>query len=455
MPKNYTRPNGKTNMIPDPKRFLYNVDTLYYSATAENFSAVMDNGFRELMEEMKEKAGRFEDEQFTISINLPNYQNEIALAVQPNGKTSYSYQVRNEDFAFYFMRHENEGTFPIYVQINQFKLWKDGVREAYQESLYILAELGFYVSGAKPSRIDLCCHSDQWQWLATDLKKFEFPKGMYHPDYFRFDVNTMKFETVMFGNRSRNQMRLYNKSAELFAKKKYHFLDVYKREFGIDDVNDLDTVWNIEFEMHRKFLKEFVVDGQQGFFDSMDNLLSQDGLNLLWSEMTKKRFIHHSPFWRQLQKGDKKKFFSTNKYMDRVKDIDDSLDRETSQVFGRLQKFAVNKDIEENYEFDEAQNTFINHAELYIEKNDQKLVRNMVNEIMGNEDLKNLCEDAIRKKLQFAFMAFEDKMNEKAKKRKFDPYRKFTSSVNDKRSRYVDKEINSYIKKENQSSTVE
>lgn len=387
MPKAYTKQNGKNAFIPDEKRFLFNVDTLYYSAFSVNYNEVMQDGLLLDLEVGKEHASKFEGDLHTIDVKLPRYNHNIIFEILPNGKTAYSYQIRNEDFAFYFAKENSGSNFPIYVQLNQFKLWKDGVVNAYMETLEILALLGFKVLQCKPSRIDLCCHSDQFQWLVTDLKKLSSPINTSQPDFFKLNPLTMEFETVMYGKRNYNQLRIYNKTTELFAKQKYHFLQVYE-EYGLTG-----EVWNIEFEIHRKFLKNISVDGEKDFFDSMDNLISEKGLSILWTEMTNNRFSHSSPFWKTLQKGDKQKFYSTNSYMTRIKDIDDSKDREASQILGRLKKFVLNK--EENdlntaikefltYCYEEKEDK-INEFEDIVKIKKQKFVAKEINNLLDKK----------------------------------------------------------------------
>lgn len=359
MPANYTKKNGSNaGRRVDPKRFLFNVDTLYYSALASNYDEVMADGLMNNLQMGREQAEKFENEKHIISINLPRYENPLSFEILGKGKTAYSYQIRNEDYAFYFVRQQHEDNFPIYVQINQFKLWQMGVIDSYIESLHILAELGFEIDTCKPSRIDLCCHSDQFQFSTNDLLKLKTPKGLNDPDFQKLNLFENTFETVYYGTRGNYMLRIYNKSKELLAKNKYHFLQVYE-EHGLTD-----DVWNVEFELSRKFLKNLEVDDEPDFFDDMDNLLSPRGLSTLWTNLTTEKFKMVKnleddtmiPYWRVLAEGNesgsngKSVFYQNNSYMCRVKDIDDSLHREIAQITGRLQKFVLNQELPEGAE---------------------------------------------------------------------------------------------------------
>ncbi|MCY8546429.1 hypothetical protein [Bacillus vallismortis] len=359
MPHSYTKKNG-SSFKPDPSRFLFNVDTLYYSCLPKNYDQVMNDWLLQELSEGRELAEKFTESKRTISLKLPKYENELLFEIEGKGKTAYSYQIRNQDFAFYFARRSDNDNYPIFVHINQFKLWQLGVIEAYMESLEIIALLGFVIETCKPSRIDLCCHTDQFQFTITDLQKhFKTPPNTKKNGLWGVDFDSLSFETVAFGNRSNYQIRIYNKSSELMVKQKYHFLQVYE-EYGLTN-----NVWNIEFELSRKFLKNIEVNGEKNFFDDMDNLLSEKGLSILWTELTTNKFKMLKskekadspllPLWKVLASGNKGKngksvFFQTNEYMSRVKEIDDSLPRELKQITGRYKKFAKNEPIPEGVE---------------------------------------------------------------------------------------------------------
>lgn len=67
--------------------------------------------------------------------------------------------------------------------------------------------------------------------------------------------DTSEFGTVYFGDRSRLQLRIYDKSKEVRDKGKDYFKDLYAR-CGMD----VDKVWNVEFEVRRDYLKGFAND---------------------------------------------------------------------------------------------------------------------------------------------------------------------------------------------------
>lgn len=336
---------GKPTFIPNKENFLFNVDTFWFTIDIDNYDDIMNGYLREELE--TGRAALDEGEVKTIDVTLSGYDNPISFEIGRGQAPVYAYQIRNQDFAFYFTKRKREDkTYPIKVQINQFILWDKKVLGAYMESVEVLYRLGFKCGDAKPNRIDLCCHSDQFKWTLSDLEEsvFSFPQNIAkdnYPNFYKLNPSTGEFQTVEFGDRSRLATRIYNKSAEIKAKNKDYFRDIYMQK-GINP----DGVWNIEFELHRDLLKEFVspYDGLPNYFDTIENLLSDDGLNLLWTWLTKYQYQHNSKFWKTLQEGDPTQFTQTGNYVIRAKDIDSSLYREIKQIRGRLKKFILTTD---------------------------------------------------------------------------------------------------------------
>jgi len=365
LPAKYTKPNGssrgKALFAPDPEKYLFNVDTLWYTVEIPNFDSVMDEGLRERLVRGRSTSDDSMELE-TIELKLDGYDNPIAFEILPGQRPMYQFSIRNEDYAFYFRSKDNvSNTNPVKVQINQFKLWTVGAEDAYVESLQFLVALGFVFGKAKPNRIDLCVHSDQFSWEYGDFRKFNYPrdpKRSNAPIFWHLDPDTDLFETVYFGSRETLQLRIYNKSLESKRKDKPYFLKLYE-EKGMDPNN----VWNVEFEVHRDYLKDFLNPDtfDEDFYDDMENLLSQKGLSYLWSWLVTK-YSHDSPHWKVLQKGDINKFSLFSDELIRVKDVDSSKEREVAQLYGRLMKIVLDDETHEGIEFAEAVMKFVKMA---------------------------------------------------------------------------------------------
>lgn len=386
MPQLYTKNNGtvrgKKRYCPDPKHFLFNVDTLWYTYDADNYDAVMQEGLMQRLIDGKSISENGEDTDY-IQLLLGRYEYPVTFSIESSGQAPiYAFQIRNQDMAIYFARRRrNDGTYPVKVQINQFKLWDLGVQDAFLESLEVLTALGFSYEASKPNRIDLCVHSDQFRWTLDDLKMMEYPRNVGNdnkPNFVKLDPCTGEFETVYFGDRSRLQMRLYNKSIEITKKKKEYFREIYKQH-GMD----AEKIWNLEFEVHRDYLKGFACEetGETGIFDTMDFLLRLDGLSLLWTHLMSK-FDHPSAFWKTVRQGDPNHFVETKNYIFRLKDIDTTKEREIPQIRGRLQKLILNEQLEPDADF------FIEAMKIFV---------NMFHDNEGEKE-KDFTEDVLKKR---------------------------------------------------------
>lgn len=352
MPASYTKKagssGGKAKYAPDPGRFVFNVDTLWYTYDAWNYDEVMASGLMQTLLEGKELAEEGNPE-FT-QVKLDAYEYPATFQIEAGGQRPiYAYQVRNQDMAIFFAKkRRNDGTFPIKVQINQFKLWELGARDAFLESLEVLTGMGFAYENSKPNRIDLCVHSDQFQWTLDDLSGMDYPRNVADdnkPDVLRIDPDTRIFETAYFGDRTRLQLRIYNKSVEIKKKGKDYFNQIY-----LDKGMNPAKVWNVEFEVHRDWLKGLANEetGEENVYDSMDFLLRLDGLSMLWSHLVGNKFTHNSAFWKILRKGDPHQFAECRDHLFRLKDIDTTKEREIAQIRGRLQKLIFTEELPED-----------------------------------------------------------------------------------------------------------
>ncbi|MDN4116964.1 hypothetical protein QYF57_25695, partial [Paenibacillus polymyxa] len=176
----------------------------------------------------------------------------------------------------------------------------------------------------------------------------EYPRNVADdnkPDVQRIDPFTGVFETAYFGDRTRLQLRIYNKSVEIKKKGKDYFNQIY-----LDRGMDPDKVWNVEFEVHRDWLKGLANNetGEENVFDSMDFLLRLDGLSMLWSHLVGNKFTHNSAFWKVLRKGDPHQFAECRDHLFRLQDIDTTKEREIAQIRGRLQKLILTEELPED-----------------------------------------------------------------------------------------------------------
>lgn len=354
VPKSYTKPNGKSTSgtvqyKPDPKKYLYNIDTLYLNADCVNYEQVMEGGLLSRLIHGREYLLDTNENQF-IELDIVGYDNPLIFKISHGDPPLYQFSIRNDDIAIYFSKARRENNMPMRIQINQFVLWEKGLKQAYFEALCVLSSLGFVPGQTKLNRVDFAVHSDQWQWNLKDLEKFIYPRNIADdnkPNFWRLDPITGDFETVYYGDRKRCQLRIYNKSLEAKKKKKQYFLDLYET-LGMNP----DKVWNVEIEVRRPFIKECKDFNGENLFDDFETVIDENRLADLWSVLMK-MYSHPSPHWKHISEGSPyKSFYKVDGYeLVREKDIDSNFDREVAQIAGRLRLGVINED---DYSLDNA-----------------------------------------------------------------------------------------------------
>lgn len=375
MPSCYTRKKGlsstgKQRYEPDPKRYLFNIDTFWFNIDADNYDDVMRDW---LLDRLASGRQSLDDgESRFISVKLPTYDNELIFEIGFGQYPLYQYSLRNEDIAIYLSKQSRQNDMPIRVQINQFLLWEKGLKSAYSEALNVLMSLGFAVGQAKLNRVDFACHSDQFNWTLDDLKTFDYPRNFADdnkPNFVKLCPITGEFETVYYGNRKRVQLRIYNKSKEIIARGKHHFSEMYER-LGMD----IDNVWNVEIEVRRDFIKDLKDVFGNRLFDDVDKIIDDNLLSELWSYLME-MYTHKSAHWTVISKGAYGKFEKLEHTVQRVKDIDWTTEREVAQIYGRLQKFLINSEYET---LDMALREFLRKASDYEDKKERDFEKEVI-----------------------------------------------------------------------------
>lgn len=360
MPQNYTLYKGG-RYRPDPNRFLYNVDTLWYNIEAENY----EDNFYELEPYLLEGRQSFNDNEDlkTLDIIIPPNDGYTSFEIQGGQPPAYSYSIRSKDLAVYFAKSKRENQSPMKVQINQEILWEKGVLEAFSESLQVLIQLGFIIGQAKLNRIDFAVHTDQFMFNLSDFKKFYYPTDFSNkikPDWYRLDPLTGEFGTMMIGSRKRRQLRIYNKTKEILDHQKYFFNDIYDKH-GIDHRN----VWNIELELRRPFFKDLDDPECSKICDDMYYALSHDGLAKLWSFAIRDYGFENNAFWTMLLNNNNNQFKYEGISLIRDKTNNWDIKKEIGQIVGRIKKVVLQ---ENDISFNHAFELTYGHALEYIDE---------------------------------------------------------------------------------------
>lgn len=389
MPHSYTKNRGK-RVFPEKSHYLFNVDTFWYNIDVENYDEIMDLYFRSVLVDGKDHL-----EEYGLSkpyeIDLPYYETKLSFDIEKGQPPLYYGSLRNNDVAIYFSKFYPKGgkQYPIKVQINQEILWEKGLKTAVTETREILHMLGFSLGNGRVNRIDLACHSDQWQWNLYDVRELEYPRNFSKtnfPNFYSLNPFTLEFETMTIGTRHRLFLRIYNKSRLQEKQQKQIFKDLYEK-----NNMDVDSVWNIEFECGREYLKTLQDSQGVHVFNDLDYMLDHDKLSVLWNDLMK-NFNHTSAHWTQLSKGDKNRFQQTDEIVSRKKINDYSLDREVAQIRGRLMKFLI---WHEDNEVEHAMNEFLSRMVDYEKEKNKSFSLETMNKKKRymNEMINSLSEN--------------------------------------------------------------
>lgn len=348
MPPSYSQKNGRTKegaqkYIPDAKKYLYNIDTLWLNVGADLYDEVMDYYLRDILIEGRSNIQDDGELETVVEVQLEDYENPIIFEVFPGNPPLYQYSLRNDSMAIYFAKNQRDnGQLPMRIEFNQFLLWEKGVEGAFFEGVQVLQQLGFLPNEYRLNRVDFAVHSDQFQWSLSDMQTFEYPRNIANdnePNFYKLNPMTGIFETMMVGDRSRLAIRIYNKSKEIEKKKKYYFYELYNKHNM-----DPDKVWNIEIEVRRPYLKDLCLedDTLTNLFDDFILCLAEDGLSRLWS-MLMKKYSHKSSHWNMLKKFDRHFKFQQVHGLTIHKENNSNFEKEIPQILGRLSHAVLNE----------------------------------------------------------------------------------------------------------------
>ena len=120
----------------------------------------------------------------------------------------------------------------------------------------------------KVSRVDLCMHTSDIDFITNYENLY---KGRYKKD----SVNVLNYtnkeiNSITFGTRKGKKIycRIYNKTLEIKeTKQKSWFKEIWENN-GLD----INSVWNLEFELKSEFLREFKIKTVEDLENSLQDI---------------------------------------------------------------------------------------------------------------------------------------------------------------------------------------
>jgi hypothetical protein len=254
-----------------------NVDTLKMSFDFESYD-IFSSRLRAELKTLKELAKKYQSdgsfEKATICLITDTFE------VLPNGDRFHNYILHNDllEIRIAEARSKNEDNFPIAVRFKSAFLWSFSLEGAYNIVCMLLTNIFGDILNEKISRVDLCYHTDQFNFKQLDIDNFS---GKFRST--EIFLTDRKLNGFTFGSSVSGIMaRIYNKSLEVKQKNnKLWFYEIW----GEADM-DINNVWNIEFQVVRKKLYEFEIN-------TFNDLISK--INSLWDYLIQEWLVLKVP----------------------------------------------------------------------------------------------------------------------------------------------------------------
>lgn len=277
---------------------IFNIDTLIISFDVLDYEHVIKK-YINLLEEGKEKSRKH----LYANMDTKEYITikDMEFEIMPTGARGYAYLLHNDliELRLAMYRSNTKSFYPIVVRFKSGLLWEQGMNSYSYVASFIRSAFN-HIINTKVNRCDLALHMDGLSFNVGDLDSFV---GRFRKDSLHRCDRTI--ESLYFGSRTTNKClcRIYNKTREVIEKRdKYWFFDIWDKS-GMDIFN----VWNIEFELHRDFLKECKIDSWDDLKNNINSLwhyLTNEWLRYVdLSSATRRENCKVQPLWIEIQKG--------------------------------------------------------------------------------------------------------------------------------------------------------
>lgn len=240
------------------------IDTLYVNIDLDNYELELEELLK-VFEKKKNEAKLAVTNNASSKVNIQI--GCCTFEILPNGVLGHAYILHNNEYEIKFsqFRSSKKEYFPIILRIKSEYLWAVGYENAWKNFKNFFEDNIGNILTHQISRVDLCCHTDNLILTFSDDSTF---KGTF----FSNEVITYrrKVSGMNFGSRNTGRIycRIYNKTLEVTQKRqKFWFYQIWKN-FGLD----VENVWNVEFELKRKFLREKGINTVDDLFSSLKTL---------------------------------------------------------------------------------------------------------------------------------------------------------------------------------------
>ncbi len=345
--------------------YISNLDKLVMDIDIQEY----DNLFKDFLDKLEE----CKQSSKTLQLKGSTTKKEIIINneyffVYPNGNRGHAYILENMFYKYYFSqgKSSNQNFYPVSIDISSNALWNKSPLKAYDEAINNIrwvienynAESKNIIIRERISRVDLCCHTDDFNIDEGSINSFQ---GRAKKD------NAIRkdkvIQTFQFGVRGGAiYCRIYNKTDEVLENfSKTWFIDIWQNR-GMN----ISKVWNIEFELRRELLKENDINA---FSDLYVNLKS------LWCYCTSNWLVQKDQIYSRIERCPISKQweliqcsyndFIGVKYITRKKQVEQYAGRNIPALTGNITSYiAMHKDMS----LEQGVNQILSEGKLYLQK---------------------------------------------------------------------------------------
>lgn len=243
----------------------YGIDSLYiFFESNENY----DDFYLEIYDQVESlKAEYFRDEIVYDNKNIHIRIKDINLQYLGTKEGFYWFRDDKEFFRIGFKdSNKNKGLHNIRVQLEGNGIYTFGINSII--NLLKNDLLDEYITGYIPiSRVDINCFI-QCDLSFIDKTMFSTRKRKYSTIN---EIGSAKETQTIYIGKPPFKLRLYNKTKEMKQSKKY---DVMREYFLNNDFDLEESIFNVEFEMHRSHLRNYGIDDLKELLPNIKNLFS-------------------------------------------------------------------------------------------------------------------------------------------------------------------------------------
>ncbi len=247
----------------EPK-IVSGIDSLYYFMESNE---AYDDFFVDMLEELdlqKEKGSYSFGKSAPQQIEL----NGVRLLYTGNPE-GFHYFKDEEEFIYIAFKdtYKQKGLHDIRVRLQARGIYTLGLKSLIE---YVDSMVGDISNGSKHiTRLDLNTFVDV---DFSGLYSFMFATRKRYSSSIYKDVRGSNILETLYVGKPPFRLRVYDKKKELEKSKKRELMYEYLLNAGMDKSR---PIWNIEFEMHREFLKEFKILSVEDAISNAENLFRQ------------------------------------------------------------------------------------------------------------------------------------------------------------------------------------